>query len=115
MTYKVKCRVCGKIREFVFYSSTDPKDKLCYSEFIGWINGHLNVPIIDSCVCSENHRTIQDLISFSKEDTEHYGKFDYKQRKEETRRQKRRRRPSETKEVRKEGTDKGYAYTSFKS
>lgn len=86
LTYKVRCRSCATIREFVFYSNTDAEHKIDYSNFFEWVNEHATRPLYQSCHCSEEHTTIQDLISFSKEDTEHYGKFDYNQRKKETRR-----------------------------
>lgn len=83
LTYKVRCRVCGTIREFVFYSNTDPKYEVHYSDFLAWVNEHAYRPLLQSCVCSTTQVSIQDLISFSKEDSEYKGKFDYDQIKHE--------------------------------
>ncbi len=60
LTYKVKCRSCGKITEMWFskQSQTQPRD------FVKWAHEHSTFPISKQCDCDNGSILFHDLISY---------------------------------------------------
>jgi len=57
--YKVKCRSCGKIHEFLGHPD--------YITFEQWSRDWSTIPIIIHCDCQKNDNIFADLISYSKQ------------------------------------------------
>lgn len=58
LTYKVKCRSCGKIAKMFFSNNTDDKT------FQKWAREHSTFPIEKQCACDNGSIMFHDLVSY---------------------------------------------------
>lgn len=61
LTYKVRCRGCGKITDMYFGSTRTTS----YTDFKKWIKEHSSFPIEKQCFCDNRSRLLHDLISYN--------------------------------------------------
>jgi hypothetical protein len=58
LTYKVKCRSCGKIETMFFSNNTDK------AHFKLWAKEHSTFPIEKQCTCDNGSIMFHDLVSY---------------------------------------------------
>ncbi len=61
LTYKVKCRSCGKIEEMWFSKI----DQISGKDFTTWAREHSTFPFDIQCECDRGSIQFHDLISYT--------------------------------------------------
>ena len=61
LTYKIKCRLCGKITE-MWFAKRDQIDK---KDFLIWMREHATFPIEKQCGCDNGSIMLHDLVAYT--------------------------------------------------